>query len=267
MNAQAQAATGAVLAVAECIRDLGSVPSGHLYARLTGHMSAESYQSIIAALVRAGLVRQHPNHLLEWIGPSGPSAKTQQPKGNQTMSTVSIPANATAKAILETNKPPKGATHFRYTEGRRKPVIDKLANIDTLAGCTGKLEFGKVTFEGRGHNAKVKGFTPLKAEAAAPATPTTPTAPEPAKTSPAGTARKNKIHGFSACAVAKALGAAGIKWEEADKIMRAHGIEMPKASLSVQLGFGRNRATWKKRGEPAALTPEQIADLRLEVAA
>lgn len=266
MNAedQAQAFVGAVSAIAECIRDLGSVPGGHLYARLTGHVSIDVYESVIDMLVRSGLVREHANHLLEWIGPSGPSADNQQPKGNQTMSTVSIPANASAKAILETNKPPRGSTHFRYTEGRRKPVIDKLANIDTLAGCTGKLEFGKVTFEGRGRNAKVKGFTPLKAEVAAPAT---PTAPEPAKTSPAGTARKNKIHGFSACAVAKALGAAGIKWEEADKIMRAHGIEMPKASLSVQLGFGRNRATWEKRGEPAALTPEQIADLRREVAA
>ncbi len=261
-SAQAQAATGAVLAVAECIRDLGSVPSGHLYARLIGHMSVESFQSFIATLVRAGLVREHANHLLEWIGPSGPSAKTQQPKGNQTMSTVSIPANASAKAIIETNKPPRGSTHFRYTEGRHKPVIDKLANIDTLAGCTGKLEFGKVTFEGRGRNAKVKGFTPLKAEAAAPAT----TEPMAAKPSPTGTTRKNKIHGFSACAVAKALGAAGIKWEEADKIMRAHGIEMPKASLSVQLGFGRNRATWEKRGEPAALTPEQIAELRTAAA-
>ncbi len=256
----AQAATGAVLAVAECIRDLGAVPSGHLYARLMGHMSADAYQGVIAALVRAGLVRQHPNHLLEWIGPSGPSAKHQQPKGNQVMNnTVTIPANANAKAILETNKPPRGSTHFRYTEGKRKPVIDKLANIDTLAGCTGKLEFGKVTFEGRGKHSKVKDFTPLADDVPAPAT---PAAPGPAKPSPTGTARKNKIHGFSACAVAKALGAAGIKWEEADKIMRAHGIEMPKASLSVQLGFGRNRETWEKRGEPAGLTPEQIADLR-----
>ena len=55
------------------------------------------------------------------------------------MNNVTIPANATAKAILKTNQPPRGSTHFRYTEGRRRPVIDKLANIDTLAGCTGKL--------------------------------------------------------------------------------------------------------------------------------
>ena len=79
--------------------------------------------------------------------------------------------------------------------------------------------------------------------------------------------RKSKILGHSACAVAKALGKAGVKWEEADRIMRAHGIEMPKASISVQLGFGRNQATWEKRGEPAPLTDEQIADLRKEVEA
>jgi len=176
---------------------------------------------------------------------------------------ISIPANATTKAILENNKPPRGATHFRYTEARRKPVIDKIANIDTLAGCTGKLEFGKVTFEGRGRYAKVKDFIPMPdlasnvtiLEANRPPEVITDEAPAAAKP------RKNKIHGFSACAVAKALGAAGVKHEEAERIFRAHGIEMPKASLSVQLGFGRRPATWERHGKPAELTPEQIAEL------
>lgn len=188
------------------------------------------------------------------------------------MSTVSIPANATAKAILAANKTPRGATHFRYTEGGRKPVIDKLANIDTLAGCTGKLEFGTVTFEGRGRHAKITEFHPMTG---APPSATITEANRPQEAIPGNgtdsskptTGRKNKIHGFSACAVAKAFGKAGVKWEEADRILRAHGIEMPKASLSVQLGFGRNQATWEKRGEPAPLTDEQIADLRKGVAA
>ena len=74
--------------------------------------------------------------------------------------------------------------------------------------------------------------------------------------------RKNKVLGHSACAVAKALGRAGIKLEEADRILRGHGVEMSRASLSVQLGFGRNPATWEKRGQPAPLTEEQIAELR-----
>jgi hypothetical protein len=75
-------------------------------------------------------------------------------------------------------------------------------------------------------------------------------------------ARKSKILGFSACAIAKALGRAGLKLEEADRILRVHGVEMSRASLSVQLGFGRNEATWEKRGEPAPLTEDQIAELR-----
>lgn len=74
--------------------------------------------------------------------------------------------------------------------------------------------------------------------------------------------RKNKVLGHSACAIAKALGRAGIKLEEADRILRGHGVEMSRASLSVQLGFGRNPATWEKRGQPAPLTGEQIAELR-----
>jgi hypothetical protein len=47
--------------------------------------------------------------------------------------------------------------------------------------------------------------------------------------------RKNKILGFSACAVAKALGRAGIKLDEADQILRRQGVEMSRASLSYQL--------------------------------
>jgi len=184
------------------------------------------------------------------------------------MTAIIIPANAKAKAIIETNKPPKGATHFRYVEGKRKPIIDVIKNIDSLAGCTGKIEFGKVTFDGRGRHAKIKEFIP-QADAAPKVTILEANRPPEVITAPEdkpATGRKNKIHGHSACAVAKALGKAGVKWEEADRIMRVHGIEMPKASLSVQLGFGRNQATWEKRGEPAPLTDDQIADLRKEVA-
>jgi hypothetical protein len=187
------------------------------------------------------------------------------------MNTVTIPQNATTKSLLETHKPPRGATHFRYTEGRRKPVIDSIKNIDTLAGCTGKLEFGKVSFEGRGRHAKIKEFTPMAPIPEATTNRVTILeANRPAEVIEGGTSptpkngkpRKNKILGFSACAVAKALGAAGIKFQEADLIFRAHGIEMPKASLSVQLGFGRRPATWERHGKPAELSVEQINELR-----
>jgi len=70
-----------------------------------------------------------------------------------------------------------------------------------------------------------------------------------------------KILGFSACAVLKALGRAGVKYPEADAILKRHGIEMPKASVSVQLGFGRNAQSWQRHGQPAPLTPDQLKKL------
>jgi len=175
---------------------------------------------------------------------------------------ISIPSNATTQSIQTAHVPPRGATHFRFTTPGKKPVIDKLKNLDTLAGCSGKLEYGTVEFEGRGRHAKIKAFAVLGSavEPDRKAVSAAPKAVEPKNSK----GRKNKIHGFSACAVAKALGRAGVKWEEADRIFRAHGIEMSKASLSVQLGFGRNPESWKKHGQPAPLTEEQIAELRDE---
>ena len=82
-QAQAKAAVSVVLAVADCIRELRTVPSGHLYARLMGHLSIDDYQSVIATLVRAGLVREHQSHLLEWIGLSGPTATNNTRKEKQ----------------------------------------------------------------------------------------------------------------------------------------------------------------------------------------
>lgn len=186
---------------------------------------------------------------------------------------ITIPSNATTASIKAAHPVPRGATHFRFTAPGRKPVMDAVKNLDTLAGCSGKLEYGKVQFEGRGRHAKIKAFTAL-AVASAPKpepervhlAPEPPFAPEAAAAvsaagRPKGT-KLNKILGFSACAVAKALGKAGVKYAEADIIFRAHGIEMPKSSLSVQLGFGRNPASWERHGKPADLSDAQIADLR-----
>jgi len=55
-------------AVGEAIRDLGSVPSGHLYARLMGHMDLDTYNKLIGLLKQANLVEES-NHLLTWVGP------------------------------------------------------------------------------------------------------------------------------------------------------------------------------------------------------
>ena len=192
---------------------------------------------------------------------------------------INIPSNATTASIKTMHPAPRGATHFRYTTSGRKPVVDAIKNLDVLAGCSGKLEYGKVTFEGRGRHAKIKSFTALatasaptpEPEPVQPVPPPQPAPveqpspveqqPAPATGRPKG-AKLNRILGFSACAVAKALGKAGVKHEEAARIFHAHEIVMPKASLSVQLGFGRNPATWDRHGQPAALTEAQIAELR-----
>ncbi len=60
----------AAAALAEAIRGLDSVPSGELYALVMGKMSLAAYDNIIAALVRARLVRKDTSHLLTWIGPT-----------------------------------------------------------------------------------------------------------------------------------------------------------------------------------------------------
>lgn len=67
MTNQEKAALQVVLAVGEAIKDLGSVPSGHLYARLMGHMSLETYNKVIALLVKTGAVKEE-SHLLTWVG-------------------------------------------------------------------------------------------------------------------------------------------------------------------------------------------------------
>lgn len=66
--AQVTAAIKVAAAVGEAIRDLGSVPSGHLYARLMGHMDLEAYNKCIGLLKQMDLVKEE-NHLLTWIGP------------------------------------------------------------------------------------------------------------------------------------------------------------------------------------------------------
>jgi hypothetical protein len=50
------------------IRDLGSVPSGHLYAQLMGILTLDQYNAIIDALKSAKMVSES-GYLLTWIGP------------------------------------------------------------------------------------------------------------------------------------------------------------------------------------------------------
>lgn len=68
-EAQRRAQLSAAVAIAEAIRDLKEVPSGHLYARVNQYMNLDAYNGIISALKTAGLVKEQ-NFLLTWIGPN-----------------------------------------------------------------------------------------------------------------------------------------------------------------------------------------------------
>ena len=66
---QISAALQIVHAVGEAIQELGSVPSGTLYAGLMGQIRLDRYEQIIGLLKTDGLVEESPDHLLTWIGP------------------------------------------------------------------------------------------------------------------------------------------------------------------------------------------------------
>ena len=61
------AALGILKVVADAIRELGEVPSGHLYAHLMSKLSLEQYEQVIGILKQAGLITES-NHLLTWVG-------------------------------------------------------------------------------------------------------------------------------------------------------------------------------------------------------
>lgn len=67
LTKEVQGALNVIRAVADAIKELKEVPSGHLYAQLTGKMDLATYNRIIATLVGAGLVKEE-NHLLTWVG-------------------------------------------------------------------------------------------------------------------------------------------------------------------------------------------------------
>jgi phospholipid N-methyltransferase len=70
---QLAAALNAVKAIADCIRELGEVPNGELYARLMpSGIQFEQYCKIIEALKGAGVVTES-NNLLKWSMPDAPA--------------------------------------------------------------------------------------------------------------------------------------------------------------------------------------------------
>lgn len=65
-----QAVRNMIEAVAEAVQGLGSVPSGHLYARLMQYFTLEQYEAVISLLVEQGRIQRDRRtpHLLTWVG-------------------------------------------------------------------------------------------------------------------------------------------------------------------------------------------------------
>lgn len=64
---QILAAVETTKAIAEAIRELGTVSDGTLYAGVMSHLDLGQYQAIIDILVNAKLIT-NTNHRLTWIG-------------------------------------------------------------------------------------------------------------------------------------------------------------------------------------------------------
>jgi hypothetical protein len=68
MERTAQRTSLFIVACAEALRELRTVPNGEFYARVMQHMSHEQYQIVIDSLKHAKLIDEK-NHVLTWIGP------------------------------------------------------------------------------------------------------------------------------------------------------------------------------------------------------
>jgi len=68
--AQKQAAIQAIRAIADAIRALGTVPSGHLYSNsVMAFMTLDQYNQVLGMLTRAQLIKVDGSHLITWTGP------------------------------------------------------------------------------------------------------------------------------------------------------------------------------------------------------
>jgi hypothetical protein len=58
-----------IRAIADAIRELGTVPAGTIYAVVMGKISLEAFEKILGILKGAQLIEQDQSSLLRWIGP------------------------------------------------------------------------------------------------------------------------------------------------------------------------------------------------------
>ena len=64
---QARAAIELIKTVADAIKEVGRIPSGHLYAAMMNTLSLEQYNDLIALLKRTNLIEEANNELI-WRG-------------------------------------------------------------------------------------------------------------------------------------------------------------------------------------------------------
>ena len=67
---QMQDAVRIALAVSDAIRQLGTVPAGHLYVQVQHKLNMEAFQSLLTFLEDAELITYSRDHVITWIGPS-----------------------------------------------------------------------------------------------------------------------------------------------------------------------------------------------------
>lgn len=67
-----KAALQGAVGLAHIIQAHGTIPSGHLYARIMEHISLDAYQRLLGVLKKAGLVKESSSHLLTWVGEQNP---------------------------------------------------------------------------------------------------------------------------------------------------------------------------------------------------
>jgi hypothetical protein len=132
---QIAAAFEILRAVADTIRELGEVPSSHLYARLTGTLSLQEYQQVITTLKNAGLVAESDAHLhlLRWTGPAL-NSKAEAPKPMKIdLSRIPETALETVREIADTQGEQfKSAEDFaRYIQEDEEALEVLLTYIDT----------------------------------------------------------------------------------------------------------------------------------------
>ncbi len=66
-NEIAVAALEIFLAISEAVRELCTVPSGHLYAQVLQVLSLEQYEQVLGTLERAGVIKIE-NLVVRWTG-------------------------------------------------------------------------------------------------------------------------------------------------------------------------------------------------------